>query len=318
MKPPTLDLNSPSISPFSPPFQYPLKEAQPNCFNSSILISIPIPISPPQDAVRHHRYVRLLPPPSPIPRILLNPQPRPPIAASTELLTAFNHLVTDPSQRGILVTIQNESLVPLSTSLPASSSFLTDLAYVAPALQPTTPLYILLRQHESAPDGFVAVTYVPDAAPVRQKTLFAATRLTLVRALGAERFRTTRFVTEPAELAPDGWRRYELGEAADGPLTEEEKVLRNVKAEEEAGKNTTGRRQIVSGPVRMRISEEARGALEVLGRGEGENLVQLVGVYVWILFNFSYFCSSFFLSFWGNPTFYILPAFVPFPSLQIH
>lgn len=122
----------------------------------------------------------------------------------------------------------------------------------------------------------MAITYVPDAAPVRQKTLFAATRLTLVRALGAERFRTTRFVTEPAELTTDGWRRYELGEAADGPLTEEEKVLRKVRAEEEAGKNTTDRRQIVSGPVRIGISEEARGALEVLGRGEGEDLVQLV------------------------------------------
>lgn len=200
-----------------------------------------------------------------------------PIAASTELLTAFNDVVTDPSQRGLLVTIQNESLVPLSTPLPASSSFHTDLAHIAPALQPNIPLYILMRQHESAPDGFVAVTYVPDAAPVRQKTLFAATRLALVRALGAERFRTTRFVTEPAELAPDGWRRYELGEAADGPLTEEEKVLRKVRDEEEAGKNTTDRRQIVSGPVRIGISEEAKTALEVLGRGEGEDLVQLVG-----------------------------------------
>lgn len=167
--------------------------------------------------------------------------------------------------------------MPRST-LPASSSFPADLAHIAPALQPTTPLYILLRQDESAPDGFVAITYVPDAAPVRQKTLFAATRLTLVRALGAERFRTTRFVTEPAELAPEGWRRYELGEAADGPLTEEEKVLRRVQAEEEAGKNTTDRRQLVGGRVQFGISAEAKGALETLGRDEGKNLVQLVSL----------------------------------------
>lgn len=98
-----------------------------------------------------------------------------------------------------------------------------------------------------------------------------------MRALGAERFRATRFVTEPAELTSDGWRRYELGEAADGPLTEEEKVLKKVRDEEEVGKNTTDRRQIVSGPVRIGISEEARSALEMLGRGEGGNLVQLVG-----------------------------------------
>lgn len=223
-------------------------------------------------------------PPHPQLLKILNPFPLIKSAASTELLTAFTNLVSDPSQRGLLATIQNESLVPLST-LPASSSFSADLALLAPSLHPTVPLYILLRQHEAAPDGFVAITYIPDAAPVRQKTLFAATRLTLVRALGAERFRSTRFVTEPAELTPDGWRRYELGEAAEGPLTREEEVLRRVRAEEEVGKstNTTDRRQIVGGPVRIGISAEAKRALEALGRGEGENLVQLVGFEVFSL-----------------------------------
>ncbi len=185
-------------------------------------------------------------------------------------------MVADPAQRGLLVTIHHESLVPRS-SIPASSSFAADLAHVGPALEPTTPLYVLLRRDESAPDGFVAVTYVPDAAPVRQKTLFAATRHTLVRALGAERFRHTRFVTEPSELEPDGWERHERGEAAEGPLTEEEKVLRGVREEEEAGKNTTDRRALVGGRVPIGISAEARNVLGGWGREEGDNLVQLVG-----------------------------------------
>lgn len=116
-----------------------------------------------------------------------------------------------------------------------------------------------------------------------------------MRALGAERFRTTRFVTEPAELEPDGWHRYELGEAADGPLTEEEKLLRGVRAEEEAGKNTTERRQLVGGRVQVGISAEARGALEALGRDEGENLVQLVG-FIFVPFSRLFRNSNFLLA----------------------
>jgi len=47
--------------------------------------------------------------------------------------------------------------------------------------------YVILKQdgvegREGA--GCVAVTYVPDKAPVRQKMLYASTRLTLTRELG--------------------------------------------------------------------------------------------------------------------------------------
>lgn len=53
----------------------------------------------------------------------------------------------------------------------------------------------------------MAATYVPDTAQVRQKMLFASTRLTLVRELGAERFRETIFVTSKDELTAEGFRK---------------------------------------------------------------------------------------------------------------
>jgi len=50
-----------------------------------------------------------------------------PFPASQELHTAFQTLVSSPTQRGLLITIDKESLTPLTVLSPASSSFDDDL-----------------------------------------------------------------------------------------------------------------------------------------------------------------------------------------------
>jgi hypothetical protein len=102
--------------------------------------------------------------------------------ASQELHDAFNKLVSSSSQRGLLATIKNETLVPLET-LQANQDFRSDLSGLSQHLSKDEARYILLKQDGSAADGYIAVTYVPDTAKVRQKMLFASTRLTLVREL---------------------------------------------------------------------------------------------------------------------------------------
>lgn len=123
----------------------------------------------------------------------------------------------------------------------------------------------------------MAVTYVPDHANVRSKTLFAATRLTLVRELGTERFRETISATTRHELTADGWRKHDKSGELKAPLTEEEQSLQSVKeAEAEASRGTTSRSSIVSaGRISFPISEDALQALHGLPSG-GDNLVQLV------------------------------------------
>jgi twinfilin-like protein len=112
------------------------------------------------------------------------------ISASAELQSAFNTLVSSSNQRGLLCTIEKESLTPLAVLEPASASFADDLSLLAPHLKPNVALYIILRRYSATePAPFVGITYVPNAAPVRQKMLFASTRLTLVRELGTEKFR---------------------------------------------------------------------------------------------------------------------------------
>lgn len=122
----------------------------------------------------------------------------------------------------------------------------------------------------------MAVTYVPDSAPVRQKMLFASTRLTLVRELGSEHFRETIFATTAAELTPEGFEKHDKHAGLDAPLTEEEESLGRVKrAEMEAGQGS-GRREIhLSKSLAMPVGEDALAALGELGKGE-RGLVMLV------------------------------------------
>ena len=166
--------------------------------------------------------------------------------------------------------------MPKETIRLSSTDFFDDLNALDTLLHEDQAAYIILRRYQNAPDGFVAVTYVPDKAKVRQKMLFASTRLTLVRELGAERFRETLFATTKNELTPEGWRKHDKHGELQAPLTEEEQTLQGVKAAEaEASMGTTSRSSHVSGSLSLPMSDAARQALKDLLTGN-DNLVQLV------------------------------------------
>lgn len=146
-----------------------------------------------------------------------------------------------------------------------------------PALTDTDPLYILLKRYDAVPK-LIAVSYVPDTAKVRQKMLFASTRLTLVRELGREHFRETIFATAKDELSPEGFERHDKHEKLAAPLTEEERSLQGVKqAEAEEGSRGTGTREIGMGQtMTMPVGDDALASLKELGSEGGRNLVMLV------------------------------------------
>ena len=198
--------------------------------------------------------------------------------ASQELYDAFNNLVFSfPIQRGLIVTIKNEQLIPAEVVQSSSSDFFEDLKTLEPLIKDNEATYIILRRYQNTPDGFIAVTYVPDSANVRSKMLFASTRLTMVRELGPERFRETLFATTKAELTADGWRKHDKSGELKAPLTEEEQNLQGIKeAEAEASQGTTARNSHVSfGRLTLPISGSALQALKDLPTGV-DNLVQLV------------------------------------------
>ena len=199
------------------------------------------------------------------------------MTASRELHDAFNSLVSSSAtQRGLIASIKEEKLVPAEAIPSSSGDFFDDLSSLDALLKDNEAAYILLRRHDNSSDGYTAVTYVPDKAPVRQKMLFAATRLTLVRELGTERFRETYFTTLKEELTAPGWRKHEKHTQTKAPLTEEEQTLQGVKeAEAETSRGTGHRASHLSGHTTLSISEEGLRALKELPSG-GSNLVQLV------------------------------------------
>ena len=177
---------------------------------------------------------------------------------------------------GLVVSIEKEALVPVSTLSSNGPSFESNLSSFQPHIKPDVPLYLLLRRYEDAPH-FVAVTYVPDNAKVRQKMLFASTRLTLVRELGSEHFRESIYTTEPDELTPAGFKKLDAHNSLEAPLTREEEELGKVKkAEQEAGGGTGAREIHLSKTFAMPITDDALAAMKEVGQESGRPVTMLV------------------------------------------
>jgi twinfilin-like protein len=193
------------------------------------------------------------------------------------------------------VTITGESLTPLATlRFSGAGAFYPSLSQLSSVLEPKTPIYLLIRRPETGSSSLIALTYIPSNAGVRAKTLFAATRATLVRELGSEKFGETVFATDEDEVVGEkAWKDREAeknGSATSGGyrredlMGEEERELEAVRRAEEVARSGTPRRDIgiggtfARGPSRMRIEmqvdEDAKSALQNLQQG---GLVQLVG-----------------------------------------
>ena len=198
------------------------------------------------------------------------------MTASEELQAEFNKLLSSTSAFGLIVGIERESLVPV-TSLPSKSSSISEnISTLQAYLKPDAALYIIFRRHDEAPQ-LTAVTYVPDSAHVRQKMLFASTRLTLVRELGSEHFRETIFATTAEELTESGLKKHDAHTQLAAPLTEEEHTLGEVKrAEQEAGSGTGTREIHLSKSLAMPMAEDAITALKELNQDGGRVVTMLV------------------------------------------
>lgn len=197
---------------------------------------------------------------------------------SQELLSEFNTLLNTPTAFALLVTIESEALRPLKllSSDGPSSTFESNLSLLTPFLEPKRALYALLRRYDTEPHLVVA-TYVPDAAPVRQKMLFASTRLALTRELGTGHFRDNVFATEAKELTAEGFRSMDAHANLDAPLTEEEKSLGDVKrAEAEAGQGSAMKEIHLSSHFAMPMTEDALAAFREIGSQAGNGVVTLV------------------------------------------
>lgn len=98
-----------------------------------------------------------------------------------------------------------------------------------------------------------------------------------MRDLGGEHFPESVFCTEPADLTAEGWERHVKHTESEGPLTEEERSLQEIKQKEAVeGRGTRGQGLAQSGGLAVRADEAIAGALNALRQGGGaDNMVQL-------------------------------------------
>ncbi|KAH9063356.1 actin depolymerizing protein [Lactarius vividus] len=156
------------------------------------------------------------------------------IAVAPELASTFADAVSSKNVRFLKISILNEALVS-DTTLPPSSTLENDLNSLQSLLDDNIPAYVLVRL-DDPPSAWLAIHYVPDTAKVRDKMLYASTRNTLTKSLGAALFVDTIFATSKADLTPEGYAAHKRHLAAPKPMNAREKEMADIKAaEREAG-----------------------------------------------------------------------------------
>jgi twinfilin-like protein len=176
------------------------------------------------------------------------------------------------------VALATESLVPVA-SVSVSGTLDDDLALLQDHLEENVPCYVLTRL-DNPPSEWLIISYVPDAAQVRQKMLYASTRNALTRSLGSTVFTDSLFATDKSDVTPHGYAAHRRHQAAPKPLSAREQEIADIKAaEREAGASYEGSRarqnHLGNQQVGYTWAEDAREAVGELRAGEGSRLVIL-------------------------------------------
>ncbi|EIW85446.1 actin depolymerizing protein [Coniophora puteana RWD-64-598 SS2] len=199
------------------------------------------------------------------------------IGISPELSDTFSSAVDSKNIRFIKVAIQNETLVPVET-IEVSGSFDDDLSQLQTLLDDKQAVYVLARLDEP-PSEWLAINYVPDAAPVREKMLYASTRSSLTKSLGSAVFTDSLFATSKDDLTADAYAAHKRSLAAPKPLSAREKEMEDIKAaEKQAGfsyEGSSARKNHIGTGHSFAWDPEAENAMKELGATETSRLVVL-------------------------------------------
>lgn len=199
------------------------------------------------------------------------------IGVSPELTRAFSNAIETKNVRFIKVIIQDESLVSVA-SLPVANSLNEDLVQLQEYLEDKEPCYILARL-DDPPSEWLAISYVPDFANVRNKTLYASTRSSLTKSLGSTVFTDSLFATSKADLTSEAYEAHKRHQAAPKPLSTREQEMENIKAaEREAGNSYEGsnaRKNHIGRRVGLSWSSNAEDVVKGLGSRNDSRVVIL-------------------------------------------
>lgn len=188
---------------------------------------------------------------------------------------ALSKKVADLSSsiRALKISIIGESL-DATEELKASGTLEEDFDRINGLIADDEAAYLLIRD-EIDDTKFVFASYVPDTAKVKDKMKYASTRNTLSRELGTAKFSTSHFATTRDELTYAAVFQKDQSSAAETPLSEKERDIRDIKAAEDNVNTTSSKRAIVAGGVTFPVSEAAQQALNVLKTASTSRMVAL-------------------------------------------
>ncbi|KIY43571.1 actin depolymerizing protein [Fistulina hepatica ATCC 64428] len=154
------------------------------------------------------------------------------IGVSQELAARFSSAVDSKTTRFIKISIENESLVP-SLIIPGEGTFQKDLSKLQDpeVLADNVPAYVLAKL-DDPPSDWLAISYVPDTAAVRDKMLYASSRASLLKHLGSTAFSDTIFATSKNDLTAEAYHAHRKHMAAPQPLSEREQEIADARAAE--------------------------------------------------------------------------------------
>lgn len=127
------------------------------------------------------------------------------------------------------ISIENEELA-LKEQKPVNGTWEADFDKTV-KVEADVPCYILFRLDEQTPLGYawMLISWVPEAASVRQKMLYASTKATLKTEFGSAHIKQEFHATQLDEISYEGYLRHKRAFAAPVPLTSREEEMEEMR-----------------------------------------------------------------------------------------
>ncbi|KAF9375246.1 Twinfilin-2 [Podila verticillata] len=151
------------------------------------------------------------------------------IKVSSKLSGVWKDATAGSTVRAIKVSIIDEALEE-DGIFNIKGTFEQDYGIVHDNLSEKQPAYFLVRLDERS--EWLFLCFVPDVAPIRQKMIYAATRASLTKDLGDSHFKDSIYGTNLADFTWDGYKKHRASLAAPKPLTDRERQLAEIAANE--------------------------------------------------------------------------------------
>lgn len=151
------------------------------------------------------------------------------ITASNQVLDAFKTVKSNNSPLIIRVNKDNTELEVDPDFSHSTSDLFLDVANYLYDTQPHSA-YLVIPVNNG--DDAIFASYIPDDAPIREKMLYASTKSTLLTQLGSGNFKKPHVFawSEIKEVSQENFDRETKVSQLDSPLTEEEKLLQQIKS----------------------------------------------------------------------------------------